>query len=820
MKFTGFARTTTVSVDGGSYGKPSDNNNPSGKSTVLNDNKNHSVSFKNVYTVGGKLTVKKHFNPNNIATAEKNQVTFALYKKLGATPNPTTDTKIQEIKYSAFSNGAYTFSNLEFGDYYVVETNQDVPNYNDATTYFVEEYTINDQGQAVKTRTPATGTSSGTTAEAEVGNASMSNPSVIDFTNTYTREAGSLQITKTLDDTNLTAEEKAEVAQKLSFAVKRGTTSIGSFTYKQLMDAVGTGTTGTITIGSYTGTVTKVDDDTYRVKIDGLPTGTYTVTETADVAGYSRESHAKNDADIATVQDPEGTSGSTTFAENGLGKVAFRNKYTPSGSLNIIKDWGPVLSNEYITELEQTLIYKVYEYDATKPNHLGNPVNKPGTESNEYRLGELSTGITVEANKKYIVVETNADVPGYIRTTVMYSVVDEANKTSEEKQAAREATQVTVSNATAADGVFTATKEDIVEQKKNTTFHFINSYLDRLGGDLNAFTTKEEIVIHSTVLKEDLGKAAALLLELATCPIFPDEEISIEKGVVIDEISSYKDSPADDVYDKFEETLLAGHPLGRPILGTAASVRKISAEELRAFVKERFTPGNMALAIVADIDEKKMEQGVLRLSEKVFDGSWSESPERILSPVETPALFKKTVDKRHHEVNAVIGGLAPSLYDQEGRFAAILLANIVGGPASNSKLNDLLRERNGWVYGVETSYTQYSDTGVMAISMGCDRSNLEKCMRGVDKVIKRIQDELLSDSAMRAAKKQLLGQLAISSDNGETQCLSMGKSLISFGDVSTDQQNREAIEAVTADRIRESARRIFSPETLSSLIFL
>ena len=327
-------------------------------------------------------------------------------------------------------------------------------------------------------------------------------------------------------------------------------------------------------------------------------------------------------------------------------------------------------------------------------------------------------------------------------------------------------------------GIAHFTEHTLFKGTSKKSAKVINSYLDRLGGDLNAFTTKEEIVIHSTVLKEDLGKAAALLLELATCPIFPDEEISIEKGVVIDEISSYKDSPADDVYDKFEETLLAGHPLGRAILG------------------------------------------VLRLSEKVFDGSWSESPERILSPVETPALFKKTVDKRHHEVNAVIGGLAPSLYDQEERFAAILLANIVGGPASNSKLNDLLRERNGWVYGVETSYTQYSDTGVMAISMGCDRSNLEKCLRGVDKVIKRIQDELLSDSAMRAAKKQLLGQLAISSDNGETQCLSMGKSLISFGDVSTDQQNREAIEAVTADRIRESARRIFNSETLSSLIFL
>lgn len=369
-------------------------------------------------------------------------------------------------------------------------------------------------------------------------------------------------------------------------------------------------------------------------------------------------------------------------------------------------------------------------------------------------------------------------------------------------------------------GIAHFTEHTIFKGTSRKSAKVINSYLDKLGGDLNAFTTKEEIVLHSTVLKEDLGKAASLLLELATCPVFPEEEIAIEKGVVIDEISSYKDSPADDVYDKFEEALLEGHPLGRPILGTAASVKKISAQELREFVKERFTPGNMALAVVADIDEKKMEQGVLRLAEKVFNGSWAESVERILQPVDTPVIFNKTLEKRNHEVNAVIGGLAPSLYDQDGRFSAILLANIVGGPASNSKLNDLLRERNGWVYGVEASYTQYSDTGVMAVSMGCDRSNLQKCMKGVEKVIRKMQDELLSDSAMRAAKKQLLGQLAISSDNGETQCLSMGKSLVAFGDVSTDSQNREAIEAVSADRIRESARKIFNPETLSTLIYL
>ena len=135
-------------------------------------------------------------------------------------------------------------------------------------------------------------------------------------------------------------------------------------------------------------------------------------------------------------------------------------------------------------------------------------------------------------------------------------------------------------------------------------------------------------------------------------------------------------------------------------------------------------------------------------------------------------------------------------------------------------LNDLLRERNGWVYGVESSYTQYSESGVFAITLGCDRGNLEKCMKAVGKVIGRMQEDRLSDARLKAAKKQLLGQLSISSDNGETQCLSMGKSLVSFGTVSTDAQNREAIEAITAEQLQEIARKIFDPETTSSLVFL
>ena len=354
----------------------------------------------------------------------------------------------------------------------------------------------------------------------------------------------------------------------------------------------------------------------------------------------------------------------------------------------------------------------------------------------------------------------------------------------------------------------------------------VNGYLDRLGGELNAFTTKEEIVLHATVLKEDLPKAAGLLFELATEAVFPDKEIETEKGVVIDEIHSYKDSPADEVYDRFEEDLYAGHPLGRPILGTPASVRRITSEELQRFVKEHFTPDRMAFTMMADIDEARMEKEIRTLAGKFFplngakvDTVFGSTAGTKGQTVET-ARFDRTVDKRNHEVNAVIGGAAPSLYGGQDRIAAVLLANILGGPASNSILNNILRERNGWVYGVECGYTQYSDTGIIAISLGCEKDNLEKCFKAISKAIRELQDKPLSDRKLKAAKKQLLGQLAISSESGEAQCLSMGKSLLAFGRVASSAENKAAIEAVTSADLQSLARRIFSPDNLSRLVYL
>ncbi len=347
----------------------------------------------------------------------------------------------------------------------------------------------------------------------------------------------------------------------------------------------------------------------------------------------------------------------------------------------------------------------------------------------------------------------------------------------------------------------------------------INSCLDRLGGELNAYTTKEEIVIHATVLKEDLRKAMDLLLELATVPTFPDEEIETERGVVLEEIISYKDSPSDDIYDRFEEALFAGHPLGTPILGTLKSVKKITPGDLKAFVRERFIPSAMVLTVVSPLGEEKVEKEIRRCTERWFPGiSGEPGAERTPVPVPEP-FFDRAVEKRNHETNAVIGGLAPSLYDGEKRLAAILLANLLGGPASNSLLGQVLREKNGWVYGVECSYTQYADTGIMAITFGCDRPNLERCLAETERILRKLRTDLLGPRKLKEAKKQLLGQLAIGSESGETQCLSMGKSLLSFGRIPSTEENRRAIENVTAEDIREAARRIFPEGRTCRLIY-
>lgn len=379
-------------------------------------------------------------------------------------------------------------------------------------------------------------------------------------------------------------------------------------------------------------------------------------------------------------------------------------------------------------------------------------------------------------------------------------------------------------------GIAHFTEHTLFKGTRRKSAAVINAYLDRLGGELNAYTTKEEIVLHATVLREDLPKAVSLLLELATQATFPDGPVLTEQGVVIDEILSAKDAPADAVYDRFEELLFQGHPLGTPILGTAASVRKITPEQLRRFVSDRFTPERMALTVVADEDEALLERKLRRISAPFFakdvipgqagnDGIVNgKTCPVIADPTGHP--FHQILEKRHHEVNAVLGGIAPSLYAGKERYATILLANLLGGPASNSRLNAVLRERRGLVYGVECTYTPYADTGILAISFGCERANLDRCLALIRQELDSLRATPLSERKLRAARKQLFGQLAIASESAESQCLSMGKSLLSFGRVASSDEHRAILETVSAEDLRDLSVRLFDPDRLSSLVYL
>lgn len=349
----------------------------------------------------------------------------------------------------------------------------------------------------------------------------------------------------------------------------------------------------------------------------------------------------------------------------------------------------------------------------------------------------------------------------------------------------------------------------------------INSYLDRLGGELNAYTTKEEIVLHATVLKEDLRKAASLLIELACDATFPENEIETERGVVLDEIISYKDSPSDDIYDNFEHRFFEGCSLERFILGTSESVRSISRSDMERFYLRCFRPERMALSIVAPMSEDKMEELVLKLEELYFSGheSGTESPfAEETRP--TAHAFDLREDKDLHEANAVIGAPAASIYDTQERLRTVLLANILGGPASDSLLGRYLRERRGWVYGIECAYNQYRDCGLVSISLGCDRDNLERCLKAVHRIIGRVCESAMNERSLNACKKQLFGQLAISSDSGEAQCLSMGKSMLSFGKIWSDSLTREMIEAITPEQLRSCAESIFRSGQFASLIYI
>ena len=382
----------------------------------------------------------------------------------------------------------------------------------------------------------------------------------------------------------------------------------------------------------------------------------------------------------------------------------------------------------------------------------------------------------------------------------------------------------------------------------------INNLLENVGGELNAYTTKEETVVHATVLKEDLRRAVELLLELLFTSTYPDKELLKEREVVYEEIISYKDSPADSIYEDFECRLFEGHPLQYPILGTRKTLSRIESSTLKEYLHKWFIPDNMAISVVADMEESQVVKIVERALRKYCPGQHCDIiRESTLQPLVagtagfgtvgvgtagggtaggctaageaapldwTPVPpFRIEINKKHHQAHCIIGTRAYSYTQERERLALALLANILGGPAMNARLNTVLREKNALVYTVEACFNPYSDTGLFTIYFGCDKPLVERSLRLVRKELERVIEAPLSSRALANAKKQLLGQLAIASDNSEAQCLSMGKSMMIFGYIEPMETTRSKIESLTASELQRVAQEILAWDNLSILIY-
>lgn len=340
----------------------------------------------------------------------------------------------------------------------------------------------------------------------------------------------------------------------------------------------------------------------------------------------------------------------------------------------------------------------------------------------------------------------------------------------------------------------------------------IITYMESVGGDLNAFTGKEETVYYCTCQKEHFSRAMDLLFDVVFHSKYPQEEMDKEVEVVIDEIESYNDSPSELIYDDFEAMLFQGHPLGRSILGNAERLRAYKTEDAQSYARRLYVPSNAVLFVYGNVSEKE----ILR---RIPDDVLSEAGQRIVTDetiLRPYAPQSKVIEKDTHQAHIMMG--ARAFGGTHPKHLALFLANnILGGPGLSSRLNLALREKRGLVYTVESTLTTYTDTGVWAIYFGCDHHDTEKCKRIVKRELQRLCDAPLSEKALNAAKRQIIGQIALSYDNFESVAIGMGKRMLHYGRTQTKEQFIDRIQALTAEQVWDAAREIFNPENLTIL---
>ena len=355
---------------------------------------------------------------------------------------------------------------------------------------------------------------------------------------------------------------------------------------------------------------------------------------------------------------------------------------------------------------------------------------------------------------------------------------------------------------------------------RRTARQIINR-LESVGGDLNAYTGKEETVFYSSVLKQHLSKAIDLLIDITLNSTFLQEEMNKEVEVVIDEIESYNDQPSELIYDEFEEICFPDHPLGRNILGEADKLRELTSQHMHAFHQRMYRPDRMVLFVYGDVEPDK----VIRLAEKALADTDLAHPSYSLMPLprKTPAPFRyeeKTASRKKdtHQAHVVIGGRSYG-GDNPRHLHLYLMNNLLGGPCMSSLLNLSLRERNGLVYTVESNATCYTDSGVWTTYFGCDPEDVRKCCRLVERELRKLTDKPLSQQKLNAARQQLKGQIAVSYDNFESLAISMAKRYLHYGSTQTMRQLFNRLDELTPNQLWETAQEVFSPQNLHTLIY-
>ncbi|MDE6716217.1 MAG: insulinase family protein [Muribaculaceae bacterium] len=346
------------------------------------------------------------------------------------------------------------------------------------------------------------------------------------------------------------------------------------------------------------------------------------------------------------------------------------------------------------------------------------------------------------------------------------------------------------------------------------SYHIINR-MERVGGELNAYTSKEETMIYSTFPAQYYERAIELMSDLIANSIFPADELEREREVVIDELQSYRDIPAEAVYDDFEDCFFAGTPLGHNILGNESSISGLTSQDCTRFIKKWYVPENMIFFSYGKLDFDLL----CRYMEKHF-GHLHYSLERcdddpVAGAVNPPFHKRESIDS--HQSHTIYGAHVSSIYGSD-RYTLALLNNILGGPGMNSLLNVSLREKHGYVYTVESAITHYMNDGLFSIYFGCDHQNVSKCLRLIGNTIARLSDTLLSPSALAMAKRQYTGQLLVASDNKENVALAMGKSMLYHGSVQDSVTTYNRIMEVTAEDIRR-ASSLLIPDRASILTF-